>query len=646
MRLAALLQSMDDRALAALCERRGVAIDPDKRIGPREQATRALAIPPALGGWARWPDEVRSVARTVAAHPDGVLRASIGGAVLPLVRADLVFVHPEHPDRVVMPDEWRAQIPPSPADSPRAARLLLSRLDDETLHVVASSHVKRAGATPRALLLGELLAHLESPAEIRRAIDGMPPKERRLLSAVEARGGELETAELLELEKEPARIAGPVLPRSAASFQLLRRGFLLPSALGVYAIPTEVAETVGRERRAAAARVRAEMEDRVRTIDLTPSRARLAEDAGAATVVLLATLAAEGVHLRSEAGAPRSAVRRAARAAGVDPDVAEMLVALGRAADLATSSAPIASAGARLFHAWRTTDAFDEARDPPDGFRAPDRVVRVPTPTAALRDAIVDLLASLPKQRFAEIDRLLASAAGDLRASSAGRVLERARKVVPGAFAEDVAPVLRRILLESLPALGAVDRGTSDDGEVVRLSAHARRWLSAEPEAAAAPGRWTAAGRFAVSGATPIAHLVDAVRVARAFATDGSVYLEIDERSIREAAARGTSTEDARALLERVTGELDAASARAIAEVERERRACVLVPAGGFLVVDDPTLRQAILEDPDAAELVVTPSPPGGVLVRPGVAIARLARLVRRHGGEVDGSAVERPAPP
>ncbi len=416
----------------------------------------------------------------------------------------------------------------------------------------------------------------------------------------------------------------------------MRHGLLLPRATGLYAIPAEVAAVVGRARRIAAASARAHVVTRTATVDLTPSRARLGFDPSAAVVALMAAFRADGVALRSEAGAPRSAVRRAARAAGFDPAAAEMLTALGRAEGLVASQAPIAHAGAKLFAQWQRGGAWDEAREPSDGFRATERLARVPTPTPPLREALVDVLETLPASRFANADEVVRATLADLRATSAARLLDRARSRAPEAFPRDLTEIVRAMLQASLPALGALDRGRGDAGEVVRLSSRARRWLAGEPEPAADPsGEWVGSGRLRVGRGIPVAALVVASDAANPFAADGDVFLEMDADTVGRAFERGLGPDEVAERIAAVAeGELDAGAKRALAAARRARLMCALERADGVLAVDDPTLRAALLADEEGAELL-SELPQDGLLVRQGASMARLARLVRRLGGEL-----------
>lgn len=650
MRLVDALQAMPPKSLEALARRRGVTIDPQKRLAPAEQLARALAAPRDLANVEHWPDDVRSVVRLLAGAPDGLPRESLGGGVLPLVDAALAFSVPGSTSRVALPAEYRAQLPASASDDPRSVRVLAAQLDDETLRTVVGHYLGRTPASPRPLLLGEILARLESEEAVQDELAMANPRERALLAAIEARGGDATTAELLDLSREPVRYASggrSALPRRSPAHGILRRGWILPVAPDLYAVPSEVAAIIGRDRRAAFAAVRATVAGRIGSSDLLPSRARLSRDSGPGAIALLCGLRAQAATPTADAGASRTAMRRTARDAGVDLGHAEILVAVARGAGLATAMTPIAETGGALFAAWRRGGAWDEARVEEDRYRAGDKLARVPTPTAALRDACLDVLDAIPAGRFALLSDIVTAVLADLRASGAAHALVRAAERAPQAFETSVESVVRHVLVGSLPALGALDRGASEEGEVCRLSLRARRWLSIADDSRVAPpagplATWVGQGRLRVSTGASAAALLALADAANVVLGDGDLYVEVTAETLERAVSRGVLLDTVRERLVALAGELDAGAERAIGSVARARVPCELVRASGFLVLSDERLRDALLADARARELFVVPSPPGGLLVRHDVAAARLGRAIHRLGGELAGPVPER----
>ena len=59
------------------------------------------------------------------------------------------------------------------------------------------------------------------------------------------------------------------------------------------------------------------------------------------------------------------------------------------------------------------------------------------------------------------------------------------------------------------------------------------------------------------------------------------------------------------------------------------------VACSGFLWVDDPEVRELLLNQRQSADLFIDPSPPGGLLIAPGVDAERLARRCRAAGVEL-----------
>lgn len=638
MRLAAALLSLGERPLRTFCEQRGVSVDAGKRLPVAEQAARKLLTPSSLRTIDAWPEPVRRAAAQLAAHRDGVPRAELSGGGLSLLESGLAFVVPTSPNRLMMPAEYRLQIPRTPVDAPRALRVLLPHLDQETVHALSGPLGIRLGTSARLFTLAEILEALEPEPAIQRSLRSLPPRQARLLAAIEARGDELSTDELLELEQDPARYVGAPLPRRSASYELLRRGLLLPVGAGVFGLPAEVADVVSRRRRAESEKERGVAARRIRAADRLPRRAVYGLDPSPSVVVLLASLRAQGVVLRPSAGAPRSAVARAARAAAVDPEAAGLLVSLARAGGLLDSTAPVDSLAPTLFDAWRRTGAWDESREPADGYRAGSRLAHVASPIRSLRDVLLELLEALPGEAFTPLEEVLRVASRDLRFASASTVLARARRAAPQAFVDRPEAALRAMLTVSLPALGMLDRGGDEEGTLVRLSSLGRRLLSGTslPTRARSPAPvWVGEARFRLDPSASLREVLAVAEVADAFRSESEVFFEVSRASLARSLDRGASAEDARLAIERLLGSLDEGTRRLLADVDRVRATCTMVPASAYIAFTDGELKARVLADPEAAEILV-PGPDEGFLVRPDVAVPSVRRLFRRHGIEVE----------
>ena len=408
MRLVDALRSLDAARFDELLLRRQVVVHPERKADVIEQAARALAYPPVLETQSRWTPELREAASSLAVRPEGVHRGDLGSALTELLERDLVLV--DASGRVHMPGAYRFQILPSPLDPPRRLRVLLHGISDPELRDIEKVHTGRRTTLPRALVADELLHRFENSEQVASSLRGLTPEGRRLLRAVDARGGELSTSDIQALSHDPRRYVvapGARLSASSMSYELVRGGFLIPTKPGIYTVPDEVGEVVGKKRRSAVAAERAAVLDRVRCEDLSPARARIAPDPGPRAVCLLALLRRAGARLKADAGAPRSRVKQVGGLLGLSEREAEILVALARAADLPHDGAPTDQVTTQLFECWLRGGGWDEGRDPEDAFRAGPRLARVRSGLEGLRPTVVSLLRSLPATRFAPLEDLV-----------------------------------------------------------------------------------------------------------------------------------------------------------------------------------------------------------------------------------------------
>jgi len=671
MRLVDALGGLPPRELDALAERFHVAFDRTKRLSQAEQVARGMAPHPSMATLDRWPHELRAGAERLAVEPHGLRRQDLGGAALRLLEARLAF--PVRDDRgddgeplLAMPGALRLGFPPSPRDRTRSVRSLLALpLDDDVVHALAGTHSPRPLSGPVPLRLEPVLLHLEDPRWVATVLETLPADERRILDAVDARGGVLSIGEVLALEGTSARYAtsqGAVLPRRSTAFELVRRGFLLPQGRDALVLPEEVGALVGQVRRQAAARARQRVLEETTVADLAPARTERGGDPGPATAALLLVLRALEVDLDARRGIAKTPLRRAARAAGVSFARAELLVSLARGGQLASAALPLAHLGRALFFGWVRGGAWDEARRPPDRFRAGERLGRVPTPTVGLRDAVVDLLADLPAGRFARREAVLRAALRDLRALAAPALLANARlEAGDAAFAATPDEILGTVLDESLPALGMLDVGDGgDDGRVLRPTSRLQAWaeeaLGGEPGAPAAdhPAAergWRGLGRggdagedppsevggpfqLAVPGAAPLRRLLSLGPAVDPFVHDGALVLEVNRETLRRALDAGESPDVLLEALSAVAGEPPPDALPSLVEhLHAGRVPATWEPAVAFLRVADEALRASLLAEEPA--LFVADSPPGGVLVRPGVTRPRVRRALDRRGGRL-----------
>lgn len=640
MRLVDALAPLDAKRFEQLCRRNGVRIDVRRRLSSVEQAARQLADRPELLDLAQLPAPVRNAAHFLATHATGATRRELGGGVLPLLEQDLVFAVPGAPERVAMPSEYRVQLPPHPGEDRTCARALLSTQPEEVRIQLGVQLLGRRPVGPSALWLGSVLERLESAELLEVLLDELSPKQRRLLEAVEARGGQLETDELLELERSAVRVrmaGGATLPTRSASHALFVRGLLLPLVRGLWTVPTEVAARVGASRRAAERARRRDLLARVtEDEDLSPARAELGDDPGPATVALLAGLAARGAMPSGTRGVRRSVLASVAREVGVDRAAAEMWIALARGAGARLEYAELREVGSLLFRTWRDGGIWDEARREPDAHRTSEEVARTPTPTRSLREALLELLDAVPPERFAPVDEVCRAAARDLRSVGAERLLERAVSRHRASFEQDSVSVVRRMACESLWALGAADRGRVAGREVIRLSVRARRWLAGECRDGAEASRWVGNGRLNVGASARIVDVLAAARGAHAIATEGGLSLRVEADTMARVLERRVEVSELRGWFETLAAPLDPTAERALNAAERRRARVRAVPVSALLRIEDHELMDRVASDPELREMILAQRLETGLLIRAGVPRSRLARALSRLGLQLE----------
>jgi hypothetical protein len=221
--------------------------------------------------------------------------------------------------------------------------------------------------------------------------------------------------------------------------------------------------------------------------------------------------------------------------------------------------------------------------------------------------------------------------------------------------------VARRIVHESLPALGILDLGEDEDlprdpeadGDgspvALRLTARGRALLADKvPLGDAGPSRFLDThvlrlGPQARLGA--ILAVAPFVEVGRAAET---LDLIVAPQTLARALSAGLEAEVLRTRLEALAP-LPESLSRTLAQASVVVGRATFEAAAGFLWVEDGNVRELLRTRRPTQELFVDPSPPGGLLVAPGIDLDRLARRCRTVGVEllVDGLVVRaRTMPP
>jgi hypothetical protein len=640
MKLLELILSLAPERVDELAARWHIAIDRKKRLTVAEQVARGLVLVPRWLDQSKLSEGAREALRLLAAAPRGVAMRSLPEDVRLLVEQGFVFADPQRLTRVLLPAAFRLQLPSSPSDSPRAARLLLGQVPEEARRELCQYHLQRLPPLPWPILLETVLERLEDAAWVKQELGKLSDGERTLLSAIDAAGGEVSGEEVLELSREPVRIAhgGTVqVPRRSAIFTLARRGLALARPEG-WLIPDEVERIVGRERRARAGVERQKLLMSRHLLELTPSRAEHGTPPGALAVALLAALSSSDQLPLQKRGISKVAVRRVAAEFTIAPERAELLVVLARADGLFYATAPLASVSERLWDAWRRGGAWDEAAREPDLFR-PGHPLTAKA-TSLMREALLDTLSLLPPTQFALASDVLATSATDRRAPAAQRALALAARSGHEVLAS-VAELTRVLLERSLPALGLVDVGQIEEGAVVRLSPTARAWLDATqqgeplerlPELA---GSWRDDSTLVCGPRCSVAAIIEAARYGRPWLDDDGVVIQLSADTLSRGADHDPDLAGLRGALSAVVSQLPAALQAALQAASAQRPLYGLSRVGAFLEIDDPALREALWRDPEGSSVFAAAPLHEGLLVRAGVSDNRVQALLMRHGGRL-----------
>ncbi len=642
MKLLESVLRLDPERLEALAARWHIALDTKKRLTLAEQVARGLVLVPRWIEPQRLNAREREAVRLLSVAPKGLLEDALPTGLDALLDDGFLYRDPLRNERIYMPSAFRLQLPSSPSDSPRAARLLLQHVNEETARELCQYHLKRVPPLPWPMLLETVLERLEDVEWVRAELLKLDETERALLWAIDTVGGEVNGEEVLELSREPVRIAhgGNVrVPRRSAIFALARRGLVISRAEG-WLIPDEVERLTGRERRGRAGIERQRLLMSRHTHDLTPSRATLAVPAGPLTVALMATLASQRELPSEGRGLSRVSVRRAAQVLRADAERAEFLLCLARAEGLFSSHATVRSASERLVAVWRRGGAWDEAAIESDSFRPGHPSTS--RATQLIREALLDTLALLPSGEFALLSDVQAVCCADRRAISAQRGLTTA--VRSGQDVRDsVLDVLSVLLKRSLPALGLVDVGEVELGPVLRLSQQGRRWLERAEESRGVEearegehgASWVGEMRLRCGASCEAGAIVETARYGETWLEDQDIGITLSESTLLAAADHDPDLAGLRGGLAALRLPLTAALEASFERATAQKPMCALLRTSAFVAIDDPDLRDAVYRDKDGAGLWAGPPLAEGLLVKPGVSTARVHELLSRHGARI-----------
>ena len=584
-----------------------------------------------------------------------LLVPSLPAGLEPLLARGVVFGRKGDAQRsieLVLPTAFLLLLKSWEGEDPRCLRALLAQAPFETLSAIASHYLGRPANPPLAMALEQAWEMLSDPEHLREEIEKVPPVERRLLESIEAVGGEVDTQELLDLEREPLRLRGAggvTATRRGAGFSLERRGFLIPIHPNRHVIPTEVAHIVGADRR----RLRETRREQIRTFvleeDHAPRRARFASDPAYLSLAMAFGVREPGSEVRPGVGTPRSLLLKFAQRFGREPETVALLAALSRAVGLwdATAATPATPPGSMamyeltqlLFTTWRRGGAWDEARAEREVLRVAEQN-RDASPIGALREMVIDALTDLGEGRWVPWHLLEGYLSADERIAGIERLIrrwsERANVEVP-----DVHATTRRIALETLPALGIIDLGGSAEeiaagGPTVRLTPRGRSLLSGvRPSVDPTPSKFIDTQALRVGHSAKIAHVLALAPFAELGRVGDQLDLLLTPQALARALSLGLESDSVRARVELIAPLPDTIS-RLLIQASAVIGRGQLVAAAGFLWIEDVEVRELLRTRRPASEVFVDPSPPGGLLILPEIDLERVVRRCRALGVEVE----------
>lgn len=680
-----ILRALPARELDGLIDRLGVRIDPAKRIDVPSQVARSLVSLPELRDPTRLHPASLELLHRVAEARGTLVVGAVPPALEPLIARGLMFARAcDQGVELILPAAYLLQLKMWEGEDPKGMRALLAQAPFETMSAIASHYIGRPATPPIALSLEAAWDALANAERLSEEISKLSATEKRVLEGVEAEGGEVDTEELLELEREPLRLrtaAGATPSRRGVGFSLERRALLIPVHPNRHVVPTEVSAIIGAARHAERAAQREQAKTFVASGDHAPRRARFSLDPaplalGLAVAARESARSPEGraqasafADVRSGVGTPKSLVQKLSARFGREAPHVALLVALSRAIGLwdafaTNTNAPPGNLTLQeltwhLFVTWRRGGAWDEARAEPEVLRLAHDA-RDCSPAGVVREMVVEALRDLGEGRWVPWASLAEWLRSDPRMPGLARLLRRWAERV-GVESVEPMDVARRIVHESLPALGILDLGEDDDLPreegapadsaplALRLTARGRALLSGKlPAGDAAPSKFldTHVLRLGVQArAGSVLAIAPFVEVGRAAET---LDLIVAPQTLARALSAGLEADVLRACIEAIAP-LPESLSRTLAQASIVVGRGTWASAAGFLWVEDGNVREMLRTRRPTQEMFVDPSPPGGLLVAAGVDVERLARRCRTVGVEVlvDGQVVRaRTAPP
>jgi hypothetical protein len=680
------LRALPASELDALVSRLGIKIDPAKRLDPPSQVARMLVTLPETRDPSRLPPASVELLHRVAEARGSLFVSTIPPALEPLLARGLMFARGEKGSvELVLPTAYLVQLRSWEGEDPRGIRALLAQAPFETVSAIAAHYLGRPATPPISLSLETAWEVLGDPHKLAEEIEKLSATERRVLEAVEHEGGEADTEELLELEREPLRLrtaTGATPSRRGVGFSLERRGLLVPVHPNRHIVPTEVAAIIGAARQAEREARREQVRSFVQSEDHAPRRAKFALDPVPLAMGLSLAGREPGNEVRAGIGTPKSLVTKLAARFGREPAHVGVLIALARAVGLwevsaINASAPPGSLAMHelmrlLFLAWRRGGAWDEARSEPEVLRVASDT-RDASPAGVLREMVLDALRDLGEGRWMPWAALESYLSTDPRVPGLARLLRRWAERVQVEAVEPME-VARRIVQESLPALGLVDLGEDEPATSAPPPSSESPPSSQNEPASGRLGaiavRLTSRGRALLADRPPTAdqtrskfldtHVLRLAPSAKVYAVlqiapfvevgraAESLDLIVAPQTLARALSAGFEADALRQRIEAIAP-LPESLSRTLMQASIIVGRGTFVQASGFLWVEDHNVREMLRTRRPTAELFVDPSPPAGLIVIAGIDVDRLSRRCRTIGVEIvaEGHVVRaRSAPP
>jgi hypothetical protein len=672
MRLQTCLEMLSPANREMLRNRRGIRLDPKKRLDEIEQTARCLVAETDLRH-SKFPADVRQLLQRLAVA-GGVLQ---GGANDPGARllCDLGIAYRPSPPAptpatkargaraavaasgprlaatsLVLPSAFLVQVPAGEGEDPTSIRACFSMIDPEIVGPMATQVLGKPLGITGPMALQEVWEVVTQPGWLEKQVCDLPGAEARLLDAIERVGAEVNTEELLAHDQAPGLYrtqSGIAVPKRGAPYMLQRRSLLFQLGVERFVIPTEVARIVGAPRQDERAARQASIEAAVRAEDHLPLRARYARDPSLAVVASLAMLRTWEVPVRPDIAVPRAALKRVAERLGDKEEGVTMLMALSRAAGFGRLATPLATAvgslqlrvadvGAALWRTYIHGGAWDETRVEPEVLRS-GIVARATTAVVTARRVLLDALEVVAKERWATVEAVMDYAATDPRHAAVQRLHERAMRERPGVFKGAVEDAWRAMLTQSFPLLGAVD--VADDGTAVRLVG---RVLPGGTEMKAVTVKESRPTVSRTSLDVPssvwmhaLLDLADAGELdhVKPEPAPGSLVFSLGAAALTRGRARGLTGQqvDARLRAIGMAQPFPAAVSELIVGLSDSREA-KFIGCSGVIVADDPAVRAELRADPSVRRMLVDLDVGDVLLVRPDADMERLQTRLARLG--------------